>query len=363
MINEYIKLTDISNPKQWKTISSKEMISEGYPVYGANGVIGFHNDFNHSEKTLLITCRGATCGKLNISVPFSYINGNAMALDDLNENIDINFLYYFLKFRGFKDIISGSAQPQITRSSLNNVLVPDYSLKKQKNISNSLELACSLIKKRKEQLIEMDKLIQSIFYKLFVYEKTSWKKYQLSDVLKIDTKMTTDFEKYKDGYYVGIENIEKNTGKLINLNKVSQVNLKSGKYLFDQRHIIYSKIRPNLNKVALPRVSGICSADSYPLLPIDELVNKFYLSYVLRSKDFLNYIEKQSSRTNIPKVNKKQLSSYNTIVPPIELQNKFASIVEEIEAQKKVMEQSLKEMENNFNALMQKAFKGELFPE
>ena len=57
------------------------------------------------------------------------------------------------------------------------------------------------------------------------------------------------------------------------------------------------------------------------------------------------------------------MQNYQFKKPPIELQNKFASVVEEIESQKKVMKESLHEMENNFNALMQKAFRGELFPE
>ena len=81
-------LCEICNPKQWKTISSDMLTENGYPVYGANGIIGYYTSYNHEEPTILITCRGATCGTLNICESFSYVNGNAMALDNLSEDYD-----------------------------------------------------------------------------------------------------------------------------------------------------------------------------------------------------------------------------------------------------------------------------------
>ena len=70
-----VRLTDICTPKQWRTIPTSELLSEGYPVYGANGIIGYYSDYNHEKPTLMVTCRGATCGSINVSEPFSWING------------------------------------------------------------------------------------------------------------------------------------------------------------------------------------------------------------------------------------------------------------------------------------------------
>ena len=67
--------------------------TDGYPVYGANGIIGYYHEYNHKCETLLITCRGATCGALNICQPYSYVNGNAMALDNLSDDVDIKYMY------------------------------------------------------------------------------------------------------------------------------------------------------------------------------------------------------------------------------------------------------------------------------
>ena len=108
----------------------------------------------------------------------------------------------------------------------------------------------------------------------------------------------------------------------------------SGKYLFVERHIIYSKIRPNLNKLALPNFKGLCSADSYPLLPMDGVSNKFFIAYLLRSECFVDFILQHSTRTNIPKANKSQMKLFKGISPPVKIQNQFAERVQAIEAQK-----------------------------
>jgi restriction endonuclease S subunit len=72
---EIKQLGDVCELYQPKTISSKEMVDDGdYPVFGANGIIGKYDKYNHEEPQLLITCRGATCGSINISEPKSWIN-------------------------------------------------------------------------------------------------------------------------------------------------------------------------------------------------------------------------------------------------------------------------------------------------
>ncbi|MBX7208218.1 MAG: restriction endonuclease subunit S [Verrucomicrobiaceae bacterium] len=110
---------------QPKTIGTKDLVPDGpYPVFGANGIIGRYDKFNHEEPQLLITCRGATCGAVNISEPKSWITGNAMVVRPLDASLDLGFLEY--AFRGGIDIskaITGAAQPQITRTNLSPLLI------------------------------------------------------------------------------------------------------------------------------------------------------------------------------------------------------------------------------------------------
>ena len=115
--------------------------------------------------------------------------------------------------------------------------------------------------------------------------------------------------------------------------------------------ILYSKIRPNLNKVALPSFKGICSADMYPLIPQNEF-DKVFLKYILKQKVFLDYAISHSGRANIPKINREDLLNYEFLTYPITLQQDFASKIESIEKQKELIAQSIKETETLFNSRM-----------
>ena len=139
------------------------MKKKGYPVFGANGIIGYYDKYNHEKPTICITCRGATSGNILISKPYSYITGNAMCLENLSSDFNIKFLYEYLSYRGLKDVITGSAQPQITSSLLGIVKIPIVPLKKQKSISNvllsldsiinNIQMKSSYLKKIKETLL------------------------------------------------------------------------------------------------------------------------------------------------------------------------------------------------------------------
>ena len=117
-------LCEICRPKQWPTIQTKDFTEDGYLVYGANGVIGHYNEYNHKYPTILMACRGASCGAINVSEPESYITGNAMCLDDLSDEVCFEFLVHFLTYYDYKTIISGGAQPQITITSLQKIEIP-----------------------------------------------------------------------------------------------------------------------------------------------------------------------------------------------------------------------------------------------
>ena len=180
-------LCEICDPKQWKTISSNMLTENGYPVYGANGVIGYYTSYNHEEPTILITCRGATCGTLNICEPFSYVNGNAMALDNLSEEIDIRYLYYYLSSRGLSDVITGSAQPQIVRQSLAKVKVMYPPLDEQRKIAAILDKVSDLTAKRRHQLDKLDELVKVRFVEMFgdpITNPKHWSLQSLSSICK-----------------------------------------------------------------------------------------------------------------------------------------------------------------------------------
>ncbi|AXF64210.1 restriction endonuclease subunit S [Leclercia sp. W17] len=108
-------LSDVADVYQPKTISQSMMSDSGYPVYGANGVIGFYQEFNHETEQIAVTCRGSTCGIVNWTQAKSWITGNAMVINTDNYSyVSKKFLFYTLNGSDLKYLISGSGQPQIT---------------------------------------------------------------------------------------------------------------------------------------------------------------------------------------------------------------------------------------------------------
>ena len=151
-------LVDMCRPKQWATISSGELSETGYPVFGANGYIGFYPNYNHEFETIAVTCRGATCGTVNLIPGKTYITGNSMCLDDVHDSIDTKFLFYSAKYRTFSDVISGSAQPQITGEGLKKVSLPVPPFAEQKKIATILTYVDKVIEKTQKQIDKLQDL-------------------------------------------------------------------------------------------------------------------------------------------------------------------------------------------------------------
>lgn len=162
-------LGDISKPQQWKTISSSELTEIGYPVFGANGYIGFYPKYNHINETIAVTCRGATCGEVTLVKAKSYITGNAMSIDEINENEHLTlYIYYALCFRGFKDVISGSAQPQIVGNAIRKVTFQIPCLEEQTKIANFLSAIDQKIDVASEQLEQAKLWKKGLLQQMFV---------------------------------------------------------------------------------------------------------------------------------------------------------------------------------------------------
>lgn len=136
----FVPLLTICDCYQPKTISTSQLNENGtYPVYGANGIIGRYSQYNHKDGEVLLTCRGATCGEVNKSQPYSWINGNAMVIHPLC-SMDYNFLYYLAHtFKKYEGLISGTAQPQITRVNLRNIFISLPPINEQHRIVAKIE--------------------------------------------------------------------------------------------------------------------------------------------------------------------------------------------------------------------------------
>ena len=125
--------------------------------------------------------------------------------------------------------------------------------------------------------------------------------------------------------FIGMEMIKSGTGE-IDLEAQTMPGV-STCYYFDERHILYGKLRPYLNKVALPNFSGRCSTELVPLFPINGNCRGF-LAYLLRRNETIEYIMKEKTGSRMPRANMKYLLSMKIPVPPIEEQERIVKIIE-----------------------------------
>jgi|SRR5579864_1161951 len=160
--------------------------------------------------------------------------------------------------------------------------------------------------------------------------KTTTRKVRLGDVAHIASSLVDPREQpYRAMLHVGGANIESRTGKLIDLKTAAEEDLQSGKYVFDQSMILYSKIRPYLVKVAFPGFSGLCSADIYPLSVDSAHLDAEYLFYLLQSHEFTDYAIRGSNRAGMPKVNREHLFAYQAGLPDLNEQQRVVARVKE----------------------------------
>lgn len=106
-----------------KNLPTKDMATSGFPVFGANGQIGYHSEFNYETPQVLVSCRGEASGKVNFSLPYSFITNNSLALvRDKVSGFGHSHLKYWALSYDFQLHVSGSAQPQITIAGLHDAI-------------------------------------------------------------------------------------------------------------------------------------------------------------------------------------------------------------------------------------------------
>ena len=199
---EVRRLGEIVEVKQGKNISTLNLKEWGYPVFGANGLIGYADIYHYEEPQVLISCRGSTCGIVNWSLPKSYVNNNAMAL--LPKAINKKYLYFtmVLNFNSGRidETITGTGQPQITKETLEPFLIIYPPLPEQSRIATVLSWFDDLIEVKKRQNEILEKTAMAIFKSWFI-----------------------DFEPFKDEEFVYNEELGKKIPKGWEVKRLGEV--------------------------------------------------------------------------------------------------------------------------------------------
>jgi len=345
-------LLEVCTPKQWTTLSTKLFISDGkYPVYGANGIIGHYNDYNHINETVVIGCRG-TCGAESVRIvpPYSYVNGNAMCFDNLIEEIDIKFFFYFLKSLDYTKIITGVAQPQITAKSLSNINVPLLPMNIQKNIVRELDAIQNQISYNELLLQNCDDLIKSRFIEMFGnvdFNEKNWFQCTLGEVCQQVKRYPTFCNmKYLES---GVRVIR--IGNIL-LDGRMETDDKNYVFVFEKANIDFPDTIIEKNDIIMAVRGDGSAAKRIGIITEDKLIGANISPNLIRIKAndaiilpmFLFYfltgdIGQKRLDAYVNKTAKKNIAAKDIVkvlvpVPPINLQNDFIEFVKLIDKSK-----------------------------
>lgn len=358
-----VKLTSVCRPKQWKSIPMSELSDVGYPVYGANGVIGYYDSYNHEQETVIITCRGSTCGTVNLTHPRSYVTGNAMCLDNVKDSVDIKYLFYSMQAYDFTKVISGTAQPQITRVGLEKVEFALPSLDVQREIVSILDKIDTLIEKRRLQLKKLDDLIKARFVEMFGHQSHNEKSLPymtIDDVAEIYLGITHT-PTYVDSGVIFIS--AKNTsGDFLDLSDVKYISReefegapKGSKPKAND--VLFSRVGSNLgHPVILEEELELCTFVSLGFLRSKGTVTSNYLKHWMRDEFFARQVSEHVKGGGQPNLNTGWLKEFKIIVPDMDQQKKFDAFCCQIDKSKATVQKALDETQLLFDSLMQQYF-------
>ena len=127
--------------------------------------------------------------------------------------------------------------------------------------------------------------------------------------------------------YLSIENVESNSGELVKFKPTMGSEIKSTKIAFSTKDILYSKLRPNLNKVHLPRFDGVSATDLIPLRPLGGLPRE-YLAYYLRTRYVVEYSTQRMRGIQLPRIPVDDLLNLPVPLGPLNEQRRIVAVID-----------------------------------
>ena len=368
-----VKLGDICDILDSRRIpiSEEKRIKGKYPYYGANGIQGYINDYIFDEELVLLAEDGGNFGSKTKPIAYkingkTWVNNHAHVLKAKNKIISTDFLLYSLMFYNVTKLITGTTRKKLTRTGMEKITLFIPNLDMQEKITNYLQKIEKFVFFRKNQLTYLKELNKSLFTRMFgtpEYNEKGWNFISLKDIsyTKGEYGSNKPAINYNGGYrYIRITDINA-TGELKTEKVgVSDEEIEAQKYALKENDILFARSGATVGKNFLyNKKYGKCIFAGYlirfKLNP--HLISTKYLKIYLDTNYYWNWVKNCQNIVAQPNINAKQYGEdLKIMLPPIELQNKFAVRVEKIEKLSFEIEKSIKEAENLYNSLMNKYF-------
>ena len=380
---EVKKLGEVCDIVYGKGLPIKELKSSGYPVFGANGIIGFNDKFLFEEPQVLISCRGAASGKINLSPPKCYVTNNSLVLDiKKKDELDRNYLFFALNIANKTKLVTGTAQPQVTINNAVELEIPLSPLPEQQKIVAKIEeLFSELENGKKELLIAQAKLKtyrQSLLKWAFEGRLTNknlkegelpkgWEVKKLGEVTSVLGDGLHGTPQYCDqGEYYFINGNNLTDGRIEikeNTKRVKFDEFKKYKKPLNEKTILVS-INGTLGYTAFYNDEKVMLGKSACYFNVLDFVDKYYIRHFLTSNNFIKYANKNATGSTIKNVGLKTMRELQIAIPPLPEQQKIVAILESkltiCDAIEETIKTSIKQGEALRQSILKKAFEGQL---
>ncbi|AIF53544.1 restriction endonuclease subunit S [Pelosinus sp. UFO1] len=276
------------------------------------------------KDTVLVAMYGATAGQVGV-LGIEATTNQAICGILPSEHVLPLYLYNYLRTQldNFLSLRSGVARLNISQDIIKNFIIPLPPKDIQEKIIGEIEAIEKKDKEDKEKIDALKKKIENILGS-FIEEKVIMEICSISND-KIDPQNNPS----ETLNYIGLENIESNTGKCIDFNPTIALNIQSTKFVFRKGDILYGKLRPYLNKVWVAEFDGVCSTDILVLKTQQPIL----LKQIILSKNFVNQSSALMQGTSLPRLRVSDFMSIKVPMPPISEQQKIVSQIKMLEAE------------------------------
>ena len=267
------------------------------------------------------------------------------------------YLYYFMT-RYIQDLRRLSIGGVIKYIKLGNLTDAEISLpdiEKQKVACKKLEKVKNIIDKKESQLFYLDNLIKARFVEMFGDVVANDKNWSTEPISKVAPTNSPKIKINEMVWLLNLDMVESQSGKVIDKIIVSEDKINASTCAFDEKNVLYSKLRPYLNKVVLPDQGGYCTTELVPLKPGEKITREF-LAALLRTDAFVGYINEKTAGTKMPRVSMNVFKQFECILPPIALQQQFSEFYKQVDKSKFAVQKSLEKTQLLFDSLMQEYF-------
>ncbi len=267
------------------------------------------------------------------------------------------YLYYLWKIKASRRWTKQWVnQAAIDQKDLAKIPIPLPPLPEQRRTVAILRKADELRQLRRQSFNSLHQLFLSQLNKLL---ENATRQVRFSKVVEIRTETASHSEK-QTLPYVGLENIEQQTGFLVEHFEEKTISSNSTNFIFTEQDVLLSKLRPNLNKVLLPSFSGVCTTELLPLRPKNADISREFLWAYLLSPDFVHWAIQRTQGAQLPRLSPSLLKSKVIPLPERSQQERFSGFIKALIAQRRHLQQSLRHIETLYFSLLARAFTGEL---